>query len=255
MELALQVKNLAVHYGGFTALDHIHLNLQQHTTLGLVGESGSGKSTLARVIAGLIIPDEGQILLGAQELTRKRSREQRKRIQMIFQNPDASLNPKHSIRQILSEALLFHKIVGRTEVEQRCKELLSRVQLEAKALDRYPHEFSGGQRQRIAIARALSVEPSLLIADEPTSALDVSVQRSVLELFNTLKDELNLTMLFISHDLGVIHAISDTVAVMRQGKLVEISPKDQFFARPETEYSRELLSAVPKMPKSITSGG
>lgn len=255
MELALQVKNLAVHYGGFTALDHIHLNLQQHSTLGLVGESGSGKSTLARVIAGLITPDEGQILLGAQELTRKRSREQRKRIQMIFQNPDASLNPKHSIRQILSEALLFHKIVGRTEVEQRCKELLSRVQLEAKALDRYPHEFSGGQRQRIAIARALSVEPSLLIADEPTSALDVSVQRSVLELFNTLKDELNLTMLFISHDLGVIHAISDTVAVMRQGKLVEISPKDQFFARPETEYSRELLSAVPKMPKPITSGG
>ncbi|WP_438495809.1 ABC transporter ATP-binding protein [Paenibacillus sp. IHBB 3054] len=255
MELALQVKNLAVHYGGFTALDHIHLNLQQHTTLGLVGESGSGKSTLARVIAGLITPDEGQILLGAQELTRKRSREQRKRIQMIFQNPDASLNPKHSIRQILSEALLFHKIVGRTEVEQRCKELLSRVQLEAKALDRYPREFSGGQRQRIAIARALSVEPSLLIADEPTSALDVSVQRSVLELFNTLKDELNLTMLFISHDLGVIHAISDTVAVMRQGKLVEISPKDQFFARPVTEYSRELLSAVPKMPKSITSGG
>ncbi|WP_342438999.1 ATP-binding cassette domain-containing protein [Paenibacillus sp. FSL L8-0436] len=255
MELALQVKNLAVHYGGFTALDHIHLNLQQHTTLGLVGESGSGKSTLARVIAGLITPGEGQILLGAQELTRKRSREQRKRIQMIFQNPDASLNPKHSIRQILSEALLFHKIVGRTEVEQRCKELLSRVQLEAKALDRYPHEFSGGQRQRIAIARALSIEPSLLIADEPTSALDVSVQRSVLELFNTLKGELNLTMLFISHDLGVIHAISDTVAVMRQGKLVEISPKDQFFARPETEYSRELLSAVPKMPKSITSGG
>lgn len=122
-------------------------------------------------------------------------------------------------------------------------------------MDRYPHEFSGGQRQRIAIARALSVEPSLLIADEPTSALDVSVQRSVLELFNTLKDELNLTMLFISHDLGVIHAISDTVAVMRHGKLVEISPKDQFFARPETEYSRELLSAVPKMPKSITSGG
>jgi ABC-type glutathione transport system ATPase component len=255
MELALEVKNLAVHYGGFTALDHIDLNLQQHTTLGLVGESGSGKSTLARVITGLITPDEGQILLGAQELTRKRSREQRKRIQMIFQNPDASLNPKHSIRQILSEALLFHKVVGRTEVEQRCKELLSRVQLEAKALDRYPHEFSGGQRQRIAIARALSVEPSLLIADEPTSALDVSVQRSVLELFNTLKDELNLTMLFISHDLGVIHAISDTVAVMRQGKLVEISPKDQFFARPETEYSRELLSAVPKMPKSITSGG
>ncbi|MBT2288470.1 ABC transporter ATP-binding protein [Paenibacillus albidus] len=255
MELALQLKNVTVHYGGFTALNGIQLNLPKHTTLGLVGESGSGKSTLARVIAGLIVPAEGQILLDSQELTKKRSREQRKRIQMIFQNPDASLNPKHSIRQILSEALLFHNIVGRTEIEKRCKELLARVHLEGKALDKYPYEFSGGQRQRIAIARALSVEPSLLIADEPTSALDVSVQLSVLELFNTLKAELNLTMLFISHDLGVIHAISDTVAVMRQGNLVEINPKDRFFARPETAYSRELLSAVPKMPKSNTSGG
>ncbi|MHA6528742.1 ABC transporter ATP-binding protein [Paenibacillus sp. BAC0078] len=255
MNTALQVQNLTVRYGGFTALDHINLSVQEHTTLGLVGESGSGKSTLARVIAGLIAPDEGQILLGAQKLVKKRSREQHKKIQMIFQNPDASLNPKHSIRQILSEALLFHKIVDRTAVEKRCKELLERVHLEAKALDRFPHEFSGGQRQRIAIARALSVEPSLLIADEPTSALDVSVQLSVLELFNTLKTELNLTMLFISHDLGVIHAISDTVAVMRQGKLVENSPKDRFFTRPEAAYSRELLSAVPKMPKSRSAGG
>ncbi|MEK3671476.1 ABC transporter ATP-binding protein [Paenibacillus sp. FSL R10-2771] len=249
MDLALQVRDLTVRYGGFTALDHIQLDLEQHTTLGLVGESGSGKSTLARVIAGLIAPDEGQILLGSQELHKKRSREQHKKIQMIFQNPDASLNPKHSIRQILSEALLFHRIVDRSQVETRSKELLSRVQLEARSLDKYPHEFSGGQRQRIAIARALSVEPSLLIADEPTSALDVSVQRSVLELFHTLKAELNLTVLFISHDLAVIHAVSDTVAVMRQGKLVEINTKDQFFIRPEHEYSRELLSAVPKMPQ------
>ncbi|WP_440831430.1 ABC transporter ATP-binding protein [Paenibacillus sp. 22594] len=250
MDMALQVQNLTVRYGGFTALDKLSLNLEQHTTLGLVGESGSGKSTLARVIAGLIAPDEGKIMLGSQELRKKRSLSQHKQIQMIFQNPDASLNPKHSIRQILSEALLFHNIVGRSQVEKRCQELLARVQLEARSLDKYPHEFSGGQRQRIAIARALSVEPSLLIADEPTSALDVSVQRSVLELFNTLKAELNLSLLFISHDLGVIHAISDTVAVMRQGKLVEKSPKDQFFIRPEHEYSRELLSAVPKMPKT-----
>lgn len=249
MDLALQVRDLTVRYGGFTALDHIQLDLEQHTTLGLVGESGSGKSTLARVIAGLIAPDEGQILLGSQELRKKRSREQHKKIQMIFQNPDASLNPKHSIRQILSEALLFHRIIDRSQVETRSKELLGRVQLEARSLDKYPHEFSGGQRQRIAIARALSVEPSLLIADEPTSALDVSVQRSVLELFHTLKAELNLTVLFISHDLGVIHAVSDTVAVMRKGKLVEINAKDQFFIRPEHEYSRELLSAVPKMPQ------
>ncbi|WP_143191868.1 ABC transporter ATP-binding protein [Paenibacillus sp. P46E] len=253
MDMALQVHNLTVRYGGFTALDKLSLNLEQHTTLGLVGESGSGKSTLARVIAGLIAPDEGKIMLGSQELLKKRSLHQHKQIQMIFQNPDASLNPKHSIRQILTEALLFHNIVGRSQVEKRCQELLARVQLEARSLDKYPHEFSGGQRQRIAIARALSVEPSLLIADEPTSALDVSVQRSVLELFNTLKAELHLSLLFISHDLGVIHAISDTVAVMRQGKLVEVSPKDQFFIRPEHEYSRELLSAVPKMPKTSNS--
>ncbi|MEC0331598.1 ATP-binding cassette domain-containing protein [Paenibacillus macerans] len=255
MESALQVKNIKVRYGGFTALDGIDLHVPMHTTLGLVGESGSGKSTLARVIAGLIVPDEGQIVLESEPLKKKRSREQRKKIQMIFQNPDASLNPKHSIRQILSEALLFHRIVDRAQVEQRCKELLARVHIADSALDRFPHEFSGGQRQRIAIARALSVEPSILIADEPTSALDVSVQRSVLDLFNALKAELDLTMLFISHDLGVIHEISDTVAVMKQGRLVEISAKERFFASPETAYSRELLSAVPRMPKLNTTGG
>ncbi|MBQ4898691.1 ABC transporter ATP-binding protein [Paenibacillus sp. Marseille-P2973] len=255
MELALQVKNVSVHYGGFTALDDISLNLQQHKVLGLVGESGSGKSTLARVIAGLITPDGGEITLNSQPLLKKRGRAQRKQIQMIFQNPDASLNPKHSVRQILSEALLFHRIVDRAQVEKRCKELLAKVHIEESGLDRFPHEFSGGQRQRIAIARALSVEPSLLIADEPTSALDVSVQRSVLELFSKLKAELNLTMLFISHDLGVIHEISDTVAVMRQGRLVELNPKDRFFSNPESAYSLELLSAVPRMPKPSTSGG
>jgi ABC-type glutathione transport system ATPase component len=255
MKTALKIEDLTVKYGEFSALDKVSLDIQPHTTLGLVGESGSGKSTLARVIAGLIAPSSGQVLLGSQVLGKKRSREQHKDIQMIFQNPDSSLNPKHTIRQILSEGLLFHKIVDRAGVEQRCKELLARVHLDERALGRYPHQFSGGQRQRIAIARALSVEPSVIIADEPTSALDVSVQRSMLELFSTLKSELNLTMLFISHDLGVIHAISDIVAVMRQGKLVEVNPKDQFFSRPETSYSRELLSAVPKMPISTTTGG
>ncbi|GGH38544.1 ABC transporter ATP-binding protein [Paenibacillus segetis] len=255
MKMALQIEDLTVNYGEFTALDKVSLEFQQHTTLGLVGESGSGKSTLARVIAGLIPPNEGQVILGSQVLGKKRSREQHKMIQMIFQNPDSSLNPKHTIRQILAEGLLFHKIVDRAGVEKRCKELLTRVHMDERALGRFPHEFSGGQRQRIAIARALSVEPSVLIADEPTSALDVSVQLSMLELFNMLKSEFNLTMLFISHDLGVIHAISDNVAVMRQGKLVEINSKEQFFSNPKTSYSRELLSAVPKMPMSNTSGG
>ncbi len=251
MSVALQADNITVVYGGYLALEKVSLSIEQHTTLGLVGESGSGKSTLARVIAGLIPPAEGRILLGGQPLGRKRSRQQHKTIQMVFQNPDASLNPRHTIRQILSEGLLFHKIVGHPKLEERCKELLARVQIEEGALEKYPHAFSGGQRQRIAIARALSVEPTVLIADEPTSALDVSVQLNVLELLNQLKSELNLTMLFISHDMGVINAISDTVAVMRQGRIIEISEKDKFFSHPETDYSYELLSAVPKMPRSI----
>lgn len=248
MSTGLRIQDLTVRYDHFTALDNITLDIEQHTTLGLVGESGSGKSTLARVVAGLIAPDEGQVKLGSQVLGKKRSKGQHKDIQMIFQNPDSSFNPKHTIRQILAEGLLFHKIVERSQVEKRCKELLESVRMDGSALGKYPHEFSGGQRQRIAIARALSVEPRLLIADEPTSALDVSVQLSILELFNKLKAELNLTMLFISHDLGVIHAISDNVAVMRQGQLVEVNAKEPFFIRPKTAYSRELLSAVPKMP-------
>jgi len=249
MNTSLQVENITATYGGFVALDKVSLELRQHTTLGLVGESGSGKSTLARVIAGLITPDEGRLTLGSEVLGKKRSKEQCKRIQMIFQNPDASLNPRHTIKQILAEALLFHKMVDRSQVEKRSKELLARVHIEEGALGRFPHEFSGGQRQRIALARAISVEPSLLIADEPTSALDVSVQLSVLELLNTLKSELQLTMLFISHDLGVINAISDRVAVMQKGRVVEINSKEKFFACPETSYGRELLAAVPRMPR------
>lgn len=254
MKSSLQVENITVTYGDFKALDKVSLELKQNTTLGLVGESGSGKSTLARVISGLITPDEGQVILGSisgsQVLGKRRNRDQHKQIQMVFQNPDTSFNPRHTIRQILAEGLLFHKIVSRSQVDQRCKELLARVQLDESSLSRYPHEFSGGQRQRIAIARALSVEPSILIADEPTSALDVSVQLSVLELLHELKSELNLTMLFISHDLGVINAICDTVAVMRKGTLVELNTKEKFFSQPETSYGYELLSAVPRMPQS-----
>ncbi len=256
MSADLIIDKVTVRYGGFAALDGVTLNVPAHTTLGLVGESGSGKSTLARAVAGLILPSDGQIRLGEQPLEKRRSRSQRKQIQMIFQNPDASLNPRHTVRQILSEALRFHKMTqGRADTERRSLELLERVRLVSGSLDRYPHEFSGGQRQRIAIARALSVEPELLIADEPTSALDVSVQRSVLELFREIKSELNLTMLFISHDLAVIHAVSDTVAVMRQGMLVEVAPNERFFAQPQSAYGRELLAAVPKMPTAARAGG
>ncbi|MEO3946271.1 ATP-binding cassette domain-containing protein [Gorillibacterium sp. CAU 1737] len=248
MTAALKVDNLTVEYGGFTALDQVSLELAPNTTLGLVGESGSGKSTLARVIAGLVSPTKGQILLGSDVLGKRRTREQRKSIQMVAQNPDASLNPKHTIQQILAEALLFHKIVDRSQVREKCKELLARVRIDETALGKYPHQFSGGQRQRIAIARAISVEPRILIADEPTSALDVSVQLSVIELLKQLKSELSLTVLFISHDLGVIHALSDTIAVMKKGQLVEVNNRESFFARPQTAYGYELLTAVPKMP-------
>jgi peptide/nickel transport system ATP-binding protein len=248
---ALNVERITVTYGGFTALDRVSLELPEHTTLGLVGESGSGKTTLARVIAGLITPDTGRVLMGDEVLGGTRNRKQYKMIQMIFQNPDASLNPRHRVRHILSEALRFHKIVPPSQVDARCRELLGRVQIDEDALDRFPHEFSGGQRQRIAIARALSVEPGILIADEPTSALDVSVQLNILELLRGLKSALHLTMLFISHDLGVINAISDTVAVMRQGKLMELSKRELFFSCPQTAYGRELLSAVPRMPPAM----
>ncbi|MDR3193573.1 MAG: ATP-binding cassette domain-containing protein [Treponema sp.] len=248
MKSVLKVEDLTVTYGGFTALDRVSLELPEYAALGLVGESGSGKTTLARVIAGLITPDAGRVLLGGEVLGGKRGRNQYKTIQIVFQNPDASLNPRHRVRHILREALLFHKIVPPSRAEDRCRELLARVQLDEDALDRFPHEFSGGQRQRIAIARALSVEPGILIADEPTSALDVSVQLTMLKLLRSLKSEFNLTMLFISHDLGVINAISDTVAVMRQGRLIEVSKRERFFSCPQTAYGRELLSAVPRMP-------
>lgn len=248
MSNALQIKNITVNYGGFIALNQVNLQIDANTTLGLVGESGSGKSTLAKVVAGLITPDEGEVRFGEQVLRKRRTRMQHKAIQMVFQNPDASLNPKHTVRQILAEGLLFHHIVPRSKLMERCRELLALVHLDEDALGRYPHEFSGGQRQRIAIARAISVEPNLLIADEPTSALDVSVQLSVLELLHRLKEKLNLTMLFISHDMAVINAVCDTVAVMRQGRIIEVSPKEQFFLHPKADYSYQLLSAVPRMP-------
>jgi ABC-type glutathione transport system ATPase component len=244
----LSLKNVTVAYGGFKALDDVNLEVPLHQTLGLVGESGSGKSTLARVVAGLLVPQKGTLELGTEPLGRRRTRDQRKRVQMVFQNPDASLNPKLTVGQQLSEALLFHRLVPRNQVADRCRQLLAQVEIDADALKKYPHEFSGGQRQRIAIARALGVEPDVLIADEPTSALDVSVQLAVLGLFQRLKNDQPLTVLFISHDLGVIHAVSDVVAVMRRGVVVEVGPKDEFFAGPRTDYGRDLLAAVPRMP-------
>jgi peptide/nickel transport system ATP-binding protein len=248
MKTALELRDITVKFPGLLALDRVSLTIQAHTTLGLVGESGSGKSTLARTAAGLLTPDGGSVALNGVILEQRRTREQRRTLQMVFQNPGTSLNPRLTVRRMLTEALLFHRMAEPPQAEARCRELLEQVQLERSALDRFPGEFSGGQRQRIAIARALSVKPLVLIADEPTSSLDVSVQRSILELLRGLQRELNLTMLFISHDMGVINAVSDAVAVIRRGKLIESAPRDQFFRMPQEPYSRELLAAVPRMP-------
>jgi peptide/nickel transport system ATP-binding protein len=250
MRAALELRDITVTYPGLVALDRVSLTIEAHTTLGLVGESGSGKSTLAMAAAGLLTPDKGSVALNGVVLGKGRTREQRRTLQMVFQNPGTSLNPRLTVRRMLREALLFHRVVEPRQVEARCGELLEQVHLERSALDRFPGEFSGGQRQRLAIARALSVKPLVLIADEPTSSLDVSVQRSILELLRGLQRELNLTMLFISHDMGVINAVSDTVAVIRRGRLVETAPKVRFFQNPRDPYSRELLAAVPRIPRS-----
>jgi peptide/nickel transport system ATP-binding protein len=247
MSAVLRINDLQVHYGKTPAVRDFSLELPAGKTVGLVGESGSGKTTVGRVVCGLLAPTRGEVILNGQVLSTKRSREEHRRIQMVFQDPDSSLNPRMTVKQMLSEALLFHKIVPRSGLAKALNSALARVQLDESALHRYPAEFSGGQRQRLVLARALSVQPEVLIADEPTSALDVSVQATVLELLRSLQQELALTVLFISHDLGVINAVSDRVAVMRKGTLVEVAEREAFFAAPQAQYSRALLAAVPRL--------
>ncbi len=266
----LEIRNIRASYKDFPALKDVSLKIKEHTVLGLVGESGSGKSTLAKVITGLLREDQGEILFEGESLMtghhtsghdkngafgkgmwKNRSRQtriQRQKIQMVFQNPEGSLNPKHTIGTILSDAMLFHKITDRTHVKEACQEWVCRMELPEDTLERYPSSFSGGQKQRIALARALCVSPKLLIADEPTSALDVSVQQRILQLIKELKQEMGLTILFISHDMGVIYDICDEVAVMKDGRIEEIGEKADFFANPKTEYGKQLLDSVPKLP-------
>jgi peptide/nickel transport system ATP-binding protein len=223
------------------------ITLRRGETLGLVGESGSGKSTLARCIIRLIEPDGGEIRLGDVDLmtlSRRRMRPHRRRIQMVFQDPFASLNPRYKVGRLIAEGPLINGVDGKT-AEARALELLGLVGLDAKAADRFPHEFSGGQRQRIAIARALALEPEILVADEPVSALDVSVQAQVLDLLADIRKRLHLSMLFITHDLRVAAQVCDSVAVMRHGELVEYGPTAQVFAAPRHAYTRELFASVP----------
>ena len=229
------------------AAKEVNLALHRSETLGIVGESGSGKSTVARCLVRLIEPDSGSVQLGDVDLlgkSRRKLRPYRKRIQMVFQDPFGSLNPRRKVAELISEGPMVHGL-PRAEALQRARRLLELVGLDPRSADRYPHEFSGGQRQRIGIARALALEPEILIADEPVSALDVSVQAQILQLLADIRDRLQLSLLFITHDLRVAAQVCDTVAVMLNGEIVEFGAAREIFLNPKHSYTRQLIDAVP----------
>ena len=244
--------------GHVKAVDGVDLDLPRGSTYGLVGESGCGKSTLGRALLRLIEPTEGSVIFDGVDIAKLEGQElrrARKRMQMIFQDPLSSLDPRQNIESIITEGIHAHDLIdGRKKSRTRIVELLEAVGLSAAALRRYPHEFSGGQRQRIGIARALAVEPDLIVADEPVSALDVSVQAQVVNLLEQLQKDFNLTYLVIAHDLAVVRHISDTVGVMYLGALVEEAPSDDLYAEPLHPYTRALMSAVP-VPDPVVEDG
>ena len=231
------------------AVDDVSFSIAKGKTLSLVGESGCGKSTIARLAVGLYPPSEGQMLFEGQPLSAARAQPAlRRRMNMIFQDPYASLNPRWRVRDIVAEPLrAFRILTSRRDVVDRVGQLLEQVGLSARDGEKYPHEFSGGQRQRISIARALSSEPDFLVADEPTSALDVSVQAQILNLMRELQERMQLTYLFISHNLAVVRHVSDQLGVMYLGRIVEIGPGESIFSNPRHPYTRLLLDAIPDL--------
>jgi len=268
-ETILEVKDLKMHFpitrgvlfqrqvGAIKAVDGLDFTLFRGETLGLVGESGCGKSTTGRAILQLHRPTDGEVIFDGKDLTKTKGEELRKmrrRMQMIFQDPYASLNPRMTVGSIVGEPLEVHNIgSGRKDRQERVQALLKTVGLNPYFVNRYPHEFSGGQRQRIGIARALAVNPAFIVCDEPISALDVSIQAQIINLLEDLQDELNLTYLFIAHDLSVVRHISDRIAVMYLGKIVELADREELYADPKHPYTQALLSAVPIPDPQIES--
>jgi oligopeptide transport system ATP-binding protein len=230
------------------AVDDVSFEVAEGETLGLVGESGSGKSTTGYCVLQLLKPTSGSILFQGQELTtlgREELRKMRREMQIVFQDPYASLDPRMTVGDIVAEPLLVHSIGTRKDRRARVRDLLDVVGFDPSFTNRYPHEFSGGQRQRIGIARALALSPKLIVCDEPVSALDVSIQAQILNLLKDLQQDFGLTYLFIAHDLAVVRSMSDRIAVMNRGKLVEIGPAEEVYTNPKDDYTKALLSAVP----------
>ncbi|MNW44680.1 Oligopeptide transport ATP-binding protein OppF [compost metagenome] len=245
----LTLENLKKYYpSDVKAVDGVSFQIYPSETLGLVGESGSGKSTIGKMIVGLEKPTDGRILFDGRDISGLSSKEMmnlRSELQIVFQDPYSSLNPRKRIADLLAEPLKVHRIVPAKDISGEVDRLLELVRLPRSSKNRYPHEFSGGQRQRIGIARALSLKPKLIICDEPVSALDVSIQAQVLNLLKDLQKELNLTYLFIAHGLGAVKYVSDRIAVMHQGKIVEIGNKAEIFHDPKHPYTKALLDASP----------